>query len=154
MLPADQRAPRFVVKISKQYIDAAKPGDASHCMIAEGLKAEYPDARWVLVDLQSIRFTDRQKGFRYVYMTPRQVQRNLLNFDHGSKPAPFSFLLTGGRVKTISKKPAKVASPKLRKAATKASKIQEARIKPKSAPLPDRPNVASSHKRQFGVRAL
>jgi hypothetical protein len=154
MLPAHLRSPRIKIEVSKDIINAAKPGDAAHCMIAESIRAEYPAARWVLVDLQSIRFTDRGKGSRYIYMTPRAVQRRVVNFEQGVKPAPFSFLLAEGKVRAVSKKPVKAASPKRRKAAAKGQRIQKARIKPKSTVLADRQDIAPNHKRQFGIRAL
>jgi hypothetical protein len=151
MLPAELRAPRIKVTVPEEKIVAAKPGDAAHCMIAESVRTVYPNARWVLVDLQSIRFTDRKKGFRYIYMTPRLVQRKLINFDQGAKPSPFSFLLAGGKTKPISKPPTKAASAKLRKAAAKGRKNQKPSIGTKSVRPKD---VAPSHGRQFGIRAL
>jgi hypothetical protein len=154
MLPAHLRSPRVKIQVSKDTINAAKPGDAAHCMIAESVRAEYPAARWVLVDLQSIRFTDREKGFRYIYMTPRAVQRRLINFEQGVKPAPFSFLLAEGKTRAVQKAPAIAASPKLHKAAAKGQKVQKARVKAKSTVLADRQDIAPNHKRQFGIRAL
>jgi hypothetical protein len=154
MLPAHLRSPRVRIQVSKDSINAAKPGDAAHCMIAVSLRAEYPGARWVLVDLQSIRFTDREKGFRYIYMTPRAVQRRLINFEQGVKPAPFSFLLAEGKARAVSKPPARAASPKQRKAAAKGQKVQKARVKAKSTVLADRQDIAPNHKRQFGIHAL
>lgn len=155
MLPAHQRSPRFQVSVSKKTIDAAKPGDAAHCMIARGLRDAYPSARWVLVDLQSIRFTDRDKGFRYIYMTPRSVQRRLIDFEQGTKPAPFAFLLAEGHARAIFKKPAKAASAKLLKAGAKGRNAIKERLKHKSVALPPhREDIPTSHKRQFGIRAL
>jgi hypothetical protein len=151
MLPKELRAPRIKVTVVKEKIAAAKPSDAAHCMIAESVRAAYPNARWVMVDLQSIRFTDRKKGFRYTYMTPRLVQRKLINFDQGIKPAPFTFHLIDGKTKSISKPPTKAASAKLRKAAAKGRKNQKPNVKPKSAALK---NVVPSHRRQFGIRSL
>jgi hypothetical protein len=152
MLPAELRAPRVKVTVRKEIIAAAKLGDAAHCMIAEAIRAEYPRARWVQADVQSIRFTDREKGFRYTYMTPKGVQRNLIKFDQGTKPSPFTFLLTEGKIKRISRPPKRAASANLRKAAAKGRKSQKPSVKPKSAAVAK--NVAPSHQRQFGVRSL
>jgi hypothetical protein len=58
-------------------------------MIADGLKAAMPKATDVSVDLATIRFSDRESGRRYIYLTPPVAQVSLLKFDHGEKPEPF-----------------------------------------------------------------
>lgn len=92
------RAPRVKVNIESDLIRASIKADSSHCMIAEAVRAAYPDARAVSVDIQTIRFTDRAKGLRYTYLTPRIAQVPLIQFDQGIFPEPFSFSLRNGQV--------------------------------------------------------
>jgi hypothetical protein len=43
------------------------------------------------VDLATIRWTDKEKGLRYIYLTPLPAQQLIVAFDQGQKPAPLSF---------------------------------------------------------------
>lgn len=95
--------PRF--SVTQEHIDAAKPKESGHCMIADAIKAKLPDVSHVVVDLQSIRYTDRRKGRRLTFWTPLLAQRMLLAFDNGGefdlggevvRLAPFDFNI--GRV--------------------------------------------------------
>jgi hypothetical protein len=67
-------------------------------MIADAVKAAYPEAKHISVDIQTIRFSLPEKGIRCTYLTPRTAQIALLNFDQGQAPAPFRFVLRGGQV--------------------------------------------------------
>jgi hypothetical protein len=58
-------------------------------MIAESLKASLPYATYVSVDIQTIRFSDKANGARYVYLTPRIAQEALVKFDAGEEVEPF-----------------------------------------------------------------
>lgn len=54
-----------------------------------------PNASRVAVDLQSIRWTDAERGLRYTYLTPRLAQLKLLQFDQGDEDiTPFKMQLT------------------------------------------------------------
>lgn len=88
------RAPRPTVVIDEMTIEQAKRRDSSHCMIAEAVKKAVPNATSVSVDLQTIRWTDRDRGLRFTYLTPRLAQLALLKFDQGDEDlAPFAFRL-------------------------------------------------------------
>src|SRR6266403_5193605 len=77
------------------------PQNSSHCMIAESIKAAYPRARFISVDISTIRFTDPDKGQRYTFLTPRRAQVALVQFDQGLKPTPFHLQLRKAHVTTI-----------------------------------------------------
>jgi hypothetical protein len=101
-------APQVTVRVDKPTIAASMKADSSHCMIAEAIRLSVPKAANISVDLQTIRFTDRDKGARYTYLTPRIVQLALVSFDMGSRPDPFQFQLRSGQVtRSGSKIPAK-----------------------------------------------
>ena len=82
------------VSVGKEQIENGVAKNSQHCMIADAIKAACPKAQYILVDLQSIRFTDKSKGKRYIYMTPAIAQHNLIRFDRGDAVKPFSFSLT------------------------------------------------------------
>jgi hypothetical protein len=63
-----------------------------------------PDASFVSVDLQTIRWTDKKKGRRYIYLTPRVAQVALVKFDQGMHTEPFGFQLRNGQSVTTGRK--------------------------------------------------
>lgn len=93
------RAPKIAVVVDQKTIETAAVRNSSHCMIADAVKASVPWATNVLVDLQSIRMTDKERGLRYSYLTPRYAQLALIKFDQGQKPRAFKMELAGGAVR-------------------------------------------------------
>lgn len=91
----DATSPKVTVKITKKQIDEAIRGNSSHCMIADAVKEQVPGAKYVSVDLQSIRWTDTAKGRRYTYLTPPRAQRALVKFDQGDPVGAFQMTLQG-----------------------------------------------------------
>ena len=96
------RGPILDISVPKEIIEEAVRGDSGHCMIAEAVKAHVPWAEFISVDLQTIRITDRKKGLRFTYLTPRACQQLLINFDEGINPKPFSFRLKAAHVSRSS----------------------------------------------------
>ena len=78
------------VDVCKSHIENGVTKDSHACMIADAIKEACP----ILVDLQTIRWTDKDKGVRYTYLTPAVAQHNLLKFDQGKPVAPFTFSLS------------------------------------------------------------
>jgi hypothetical protein len=91
------RAPRVRITVTEENIVYACRRDSSHCMIAEAIKAQVPGARYVSVDLQTIRWTHPTKNERYTYLTPRVAQVALVDLDRGVQMAPFDFQTRGGQ---------------------------------------------------------
>lgn len=87
------KAPQIRVTIDQDTISDSVERSSSHCMIAEAIKRAAPQFGGVSVDLTSIRFTDKERHLRFVYITPRVAQIALIDFDRGIMPKPFSFLL-------------------------------------------------------------
>lgn len=92
------RVPRIQVPVTTEIIADAVARNSNHCMIAEALKAKYPELSFVAVDIQTIRATDIKKRERYVWLTPRSVQQMIVDFDRGVKPEPFVFQARTGQV--------------------------------------------------------
>lgn len=81
------------VTVTEEVIAKSVQRDSSHCMIADAVRESIPDVIRVSVDLQTIRFTNRKTHKRYVYLTPRRAQVELIRFDQGLEPEPFSMVL-------------------------------------------------------------
>ena len=88
-------SPRPRLTITQEAIDRAVSEDSGHCVIAEAIREQVPDAAAVSVDLQAIRWTDRKKGVRYVYFTPPYAQDLLLAFDLGMTIKPQTIKMGG-----------------------------------------------------------
>lgn len=162
------RAPRVKVEVTRELIEQATKRSSSHCMFAEAVKVAVPNANFVSVDLQTIRWTDPVKGERYTYLTPRSAQVALVQFDQGITPEPFPFQLRGGQTTRSGK--TKRAAPK---ADTKGKRQQSAHLRrpqggsgtgssvsekaggspPPLAALSNSARVRGS-RRAFGLRAL
>lgn len=89
------------IRVKEKHIQQAVKRDSRHCMIADAIKAQIPDAKYILVDVQSIRWSDLKKGERYQYFTPTQAQQAILKFDQGKPVEPFTFQLIRGIVHPV-----------------------------------------------------
>ena len=67
--------------------------DSQHCMIAEAIKEGNPHFKAILVDLQTIRWTNPRTKKRYVCLTPEVAAAALVAFDQGGEIEPFGFVL-------------------------------------------------------------
>lgn len=167
------KAPKLRVEITKELIDTATRRDSNHCMIADAVKNVRSDVSGIAVDLATIRFTDRKKGARFIYLTPRIAQAALVNFDQGNPPEPFSFVLRGGQVtrsgRTWRSHEKREATPAQKEAAAKAQNTRLGRTRLRKAGtgnVPERvggyapplqrtkDNLPFSRRRAFGLRAL
>jgi hypothetical protein len=91
------RNSRVAVRITQKEIDTAVKGNSSHCMLADAIKRSL-GGKNVSVDLQTIRWSDPKKRERYIFLTPPQAQRAILQFDEGIAPKPFRLKLHGGQI--------------------------------------------------------
>lgn len=77
--------------VTEQDIADSAQNDSFSCMVAETIKREVPGASHVEVDLQTIRWTD--KDGRHVFLTPYAAAGYIVAFDAGEEIEPFSFTL-------------------------------------------------------------
>lgn len=141
------RAPQVTVVVTPEIIQEAVERHSGHCVIADAVRRTVPEASHVSVDLQTVRFTDKSKGLRYTYLTPRRAQVCLVKFDQGVLPEPFEIRLNGGHVTAAGNK----NNPKLSKATvrnTDGNKVLE-RVGGKTPPV-----AGVSNRRAFGLRAF
>jgi len=75
-------------------------------MIVEAIKETYPDLRKVMVDLQTIRWTNPRTQKRYIALTPQGAGLALVAFDQAQAIEPFDLALRATQVTTATvKKP-------------------------------------------------
>jgi len=89
-------SPQRRIHVLQEDIDTSIKRNSSHCMTAGAVKRAVPEASHVSVDLQTIRWSNKAKEERYIYLTPRIAQIALVDFDQGKMPKPFRFTLSAG----------------------------------------------------------
>jgi hypothetical protein len=81
--------------ITEKNYEHAVTAASGGCLVADAIKEQYPQLSHVEVDVATIRVTDRERGERYIYLTPQSVAEALLAFDQGWKDEelPRQFLI-------------------------------------------------------------
>jgi hypothetical protein len=87
--PKKGGSPTLDLEITDAIWDTAVACHSGACAITNAIKAQYPHLSGVSTDMQTIRVTDREKGYRYTYLTPLQAQQTLLALDQGWPAKPF-----------------------------------------------------------------
>lgn len=76
-------SPKITLTIAEKARQAAIKSNSGGCLIAAAILQQYPHLSDPTVDMATVRFTDRQRGIRYTYLTPPEAQHVLLSFDRG-----------------------------------------------------------------------
>jgi hypothetical protein len=76
-------SPGLVLKITDEAYDRAVQSSSGGCLIADAIRNQYPRFTKIVVDMATVRMTDRKAGLRYTYLTPEPAQQCLLHFDQG-----------------------------------------------------------------------
>jgi hypothetical protein len=84
----------YKITVTQQDIDAGVRGSDVYCMASTAIGRLIPSATRISTDVQCIRFTDSELGIRYTYLTPREVQQYVIDYDAGDPIKPFSFTLS------------------------------------------------------------
>ena len=138
---------RRVEVIQDDYKRAAQKS-SSRCAIARAIKRAFPESQRVMVDVQTIRFTE--EGQRYTWLTPNMAQDMIVAFDAGewSRLEPFSFDLRRDQAFKVQQRiPNEERNKALREGRSEAGP-KRPRTKNPRAP---RRSVAD---RAYGLRAL
>lgn len=91
----------ILIHVDDEHIANAQRKNSHHCMIADALRSALPEAKFISVDLQSIRFSILEEKTRYFYFTPTIAQHALLKFDQGKQLRAFDFTMRSGIKKLI-----------------------------------------------------
>lgn len=125
------------INVTNENIARACERNSHCCMVADAVRDRLKWATFIDVDVQSIRFNDKKKGIRYIYLTPSEVQKAIILFDQGIKVTPFSFHLSQGFMKVRTMR----ARHKPAVKTSRQYKRNPSKITPK-------------HYREFGLRGL
>jgi hypothetical protein len=82
---------RLSIQVTDADIEKAMRNDSMVCVVAQAIARSIPDAHRIAVDVQTIRWSDREG--RHVYLTPYAVQGYIVAFDAGDEIHPFGFAL-------------------------------------------------------------
>ena len=162
-------APRKEITISKRAIEEGIAGHSGHCLFAESIKDAIPGAKYVSVDIQTMRFSLPEKRERYTYLTPYSVQREIINFDQGHISKAFTFRLSAGHTTrygnpadddpmTVATRKATREKKRIANQKTRA-KLRRAKTGNSRGTVPERvggktPPLAIGRRRSFGLRSF
>lgn len=144
------------ISISAERIALAVPKNSHRCMIADAIKEQVSHASHVIVDLQSIRWTDEAEGVRYFYFTPPAAQEALLKFDAGEKVEPFEFNLPKpAQVRpqgfTATMERSREKKPTVRRSAAVDSELPPQEVQRRSAVRRNQQVRLRDIEREFGI---
>lgn len=154
----------ITVRVTDQDIARGVQAHSGKCMIAEALKRAYPEADKVMVDIQTIRFTDSETDERLLWLTPFNIQDLIVAFDAGelSRLEPVGFRLLRRSAQEVQRQlPATPEDREARNAAMREGKPTAGTHTVKAVPAAgggvvpkDKKARRSSTKRSYGRRAL
>lgn len=138
----------WVVKVDQQTIDEGIERNSHACVVAESIYKSIPNAARVSVDISTIRWTDKESGKRYIFLTPRKAQAVIFATDEGMKDLikPFRLII----------RPFQIVAPSKRKRQPRASLVKEPQqdsLVNARRPTPPKSSLPSSQ-RTFGLRAF
>ena len=125
------------IKVLKKHIDNAVKRNSHRCMIADAIAEQIPSATHIIVDAQSIRFSNKKSKTRHIYLTPPLAQRAIINFDQGVKCHPFEFSVSAGHTRPMRK----------------VHKVTRSKVKRTKHTLPKKRFMPTEY-REFGMRQL
>jgi hypothetical protein len=96
---------RCEIAVLQKHIDEAMRANSSHCAIAFAIRDAIPDATFVAVDLQTIRWSNPKRGVRYCFLTPTIAQHDvIIPFDQGEECKPVTFKMKPAFITRIGAK--------------------------------------------------
>lgn len=76
-------SPTLTLAITEENWEKAMRSNSGGCLVADAIKRQYPNLTNPVVDMATVRATDKARGVRYTYLTPPSIQHCLLAFDQG-----------------------------------------------------------------------
>jgi hypothetical protein len=73
----------LIFEVTAKNYKRAIRSNSGACIVADAIRATYPQFSKIKVNLATIRVTDVKKGERYTYITPPSVGQTLLYYDQG-----------------------------------------------------------------------
>jgi hypothetical protein len=116
------RFPRLDIEVTEDVWETAVEASSGSCLIADSIKAQFPQFTGVTVDAQTIRISDKNAGQRYTYLTPAAARDLLTYFDQGwDEPSEHVFRLRSPiKVDKLTRAPVTAKAREARKAELQA----------------------------------
>ena len=76
-------SPELRLEITNENYERAKIAKSGSCLVADAIRQQYPRFSNLSVDAATVRFSDKERGERYIYITPPSIWEVLLAFDQG-----------------------------------------------------------------------
>jgi hypothetical protein len=97
---------RAFISVEQPHIDKAMRANSSHCAIAMAIAEQVPTAKFISVDVQTIRYSCSKRKLRFVFLTPHAAQALVIGFDQGDAEAckPVSFSMKPAFITKIGQK--------------------------------------------------
>lgn len=148
------KARRFVINVTREAIDKAKPSNAGHCILAEAIRYSLPGATSIRVNDTNIRLNI--DGWRHTYPTPaRQAllarefdeprsEEDLMKYKASITPYSFQFssngttapvILRGPLLAARKKRPRRVSDTSVRRCITRYRGVQVLKVSNESQQL-------------------
>jgi hypothetical protein len=123
---------RCEISVLQKHIDEALRANSSHCAIAFAIRDSVPDATFIAVDLQTIRWSNPKRGVRYCFLTPTIAQHDvIIPFDQGEECKPVTFKM----------KPAFITRIGAKRNPPDADQLKGTGLKVAEEPEPERPLI-------------
>src|SRR6516165_8567350 len=100
----EETFPKSKIRVTSEIIEQACRTNKRTCMISESIRNQLKGVTAITTDLMTVRYSDPEKGLRYIFHTPRTAQVALMRFDAGKPIKPFTFRLRGGQVVSMVKR--------------------------------------------------
>jgi hypothetical protein len=97
----------FDIEVTHFDIEQAVRETTAYCVVATAIGRVIPEATFIQVETQTIRFSRSDLGERWVYLTPRAVQEYIVAFDAGDEITPFTVNLRDPAISPVRAKTAK-----------------------------------------------
>lgn len=82
-----------VFEITEEHIEHAIARGSNTCPIAEVIAMTEKNARHIMVDIVTIRWSDPTTNKRYIFFTPKYAQQFIVDFDQGHRERARPFTL-------------------------------------------------------------
>ena len=139
---------RCEISVEQKHLDEALRANSSHCAIAFAIRDAIPDATFIAVDLQTIRWSNPKRGVRYCFLTPTVAQHDVISpFDQGEECKPVTFKMKPAFITRIGAKRNHTPEPEQLKGTG-------LKVADEPAPEPERPLIPYAGKEPRKRRAI
>lgn len=137
------------IQVRQEHIDYGKRNNSCRCPLALAIRSHFPTAAFISVDLQTIRYSLPETGYRFIWLNPPKGQRFLADYEggRGGELKPFKMTLRGLQLINIQHRVERVAQ----RAKARAEKLIIAAKRKSNASVDGRSFAPSSRDKKFNI---